>query len=267
MSTTPHIRAPAVAGRFYPLDAERLHRDVQTWLEGRELPNAGRVRAWIAPHAGFLFSGPTAARAYATAGSDTGRVWLLGPSHFTALSGTSASTAAAFATPLGQVACDTDMIAQWQRRGWARINDHAHAPEHSLETHLPFMQVLGWNCPIVPLLTRDGDDADLAEHLDSSLAPGDRVAVSSDLSHFLRDEQARNADARTALAIESGDLEAIGPRQACGWVAVRALMRLARARGCEVERLHLCNSSDTAGDKERVVGYGAWRFLEKDSAA
>jgi len=257
MNEAPSIRPPAVAGRFYPADPTRLRQEVDVWLAAAPRPTTtGRVRAWIAPHAGYLFSGPTAARAYAAAAPGLGRIWLLGPSHHVALHHAAASSARAFATPLGEVATVRPPP------GIARIHDAAHAPEHSLETHLPFLQALGWIQLVIPLLTAGEDDPAWAAELDASLADGDVLAVSSDLSHFLGDAQARRVDLATALAIESGDLEAIGPRQACGWVAIRALLRLAARRGWRAERLHLCNSSDTAGDKDRVVGYGAWRFVE-----
>ncbi len=252
------IRPAAVAGTFYPAEPISLRRQVLTWLAAKTTPTEGRVQAIIAPHAGYVYSGDLCGLAYASTTPDPDRLWLLGPSHHRALPDCSGLSASGMATPLGTHPVDPET------QSWP-TDDEAHRPEHCLETQLPFVSVRWPALPVIPLLTPWRDDPELAIRLERRLRPKDLLAVSSDLSHFLPDAEARRTDRATARAIETLDPEGVRSRDACGWVAIRTLLRIARRRGWRVERLGLHNSSRANGDTARVVGYGAWRFIAPET--
>lgn len=250
-----------MAGSFYPGSPEAL----RNWIAGNAAPGSpppGKVRALVAPHAGYIYSGALAAAAYSGVGDDTHRVFLLGPSHHVPLSRPTGCTHTAWRTPLGESGTDRDLAEAWRARGWQEPDDQAHAPEHALETHLPFLQTRLPGVPFFPLLTSLEDDPALAEQLDKDVGEGDIVAVSSDLSHFLPDDLARETDEQTAAAVEAGAPSGVLPEGACGWMALRALIRLAAHRGWQPCRIGLRTSADAGGRRDRVVGYGAWWFCE-----
>ena len=257
-----NIREAAVSGAFYPSDPNALAEWVAKQDCSRESA-PGRIRAWIAPHAGYVYSGQLAAATYA--GVDRAdRVWLLGPSHHVYLSHPVTSDHTAWRTPLGDAVVDTETVSALVSAGRLGVDADAHAPEHALETQLPFLQGKLPGVPFVPILTASTDSDRLADMLKSCWRDGDVLAVSSDLSHFLTDGAARTRDAQTAAAIESGDLAAVVGDGACGWVAVRTLMRLAAAFGWKMKRVGLMNSAAVSGDRQRVVGYGGWWFYEAE---
>jgi len=222
-------------------------------------------RAVIAPHAGYIYSGAVAGHAFEAARCRRGeidRVVLIGPSHFVPVEGLTVSSHDAYRTPLGTIDVDAAAVGDLLERGLVVESDHAHRREHSLETHLPFVQeVFGEGVEIVPVVTGSGAGRDVARLLEAVAAGGETfVSVSSDLSHYLDYESAREVDAETRDAIEQLDSDAIEDRGACGHTAIRGLLRAADERGLEVETLTMCNSGDTAGDRSEVVGYGAWSF-------
>lgn len=267
MSST---RRAAVAGTFYPADGGQLGAMVSAYLAAA--PTDGPTpRAVIAPHAGYVYSGPVAAHAYARltpAAPSIRRVVLIGPSHRVAFRGIAASADALFETPLGTVPVDRPAVAQALRIPGVHVNDAAHALEHSLEVHLPFLQTVLSGFSLVPLVVGQAEPGEVAEVLDALWGgPETVVVVSSDLSHYLNYDSARAADLRTALAIERRDGGALDHDSACGRIPVAGLLSLAHRRGLSVERLDLRNSGDTAGPRDRVVGYGAWAFVEPDAAA
>jgi MEMO1 family protein len=254
------IRPPAVAGLFYAADARQLQATVSELLGAVKSPAGILPKALIAPHAGYLYSGPVAAQAFATLrerAQSVKRVVLIGPAHFVPLRGIAAPTVEAFETPLGQVAVDrhalsdiADVVVE---------ADAPHAPEHSLEVELPFLQTLLPSFTVVPLVIGDAKAQDVAAVLRRLWGgPETLIVVSSDLSHYRDYETARRLDAVTAAAIERGDWERLGPNQACGFLAVAGLLVEARRRRLALTRLALRNSGDTAGGRDRVVGYGAW---------
>ena len=258
-------RPPAVAGTFYPASPHALRRAVHSWLDAAAQDSTARPCAIIAPHAGFIYSGPVAATAYAHVAALRGHVKtvvLLGPAHHVRLRGLAASGAHAFATPLGTVPVDGDGVARACTLSWVRVNDAAHAPEHSLEVQLPFLQEVLTDFSIVPLLTGTTSDTDTAAVLEALWHGNDMLIVaSSDLSHYSGYDAARAHDRSTAHAIEALDAERIGPCDACGYTAIRAVLRLARAHGLVEHTLDLRSSGDTAGARDRVVGYGAFEFV------
>jgi AmmeMemoRadiSam system protein B len=260
------VRPPAVAGTFYPADPGALRAMVEGFLEeagvagGHEA--ADTLKAVIAPHAGYVYSGPVAATAYAHVAEAAGRirqVVLLGPAHRYVFWGLAAPDADAFATPLGRVPLDHEGIEAACRLRSVSWLPEAHEGEHSLEVHLPFLQVVLEDFTLVPLVVGEAPPDDVAEVLDAVWGgPETLIVVSSDLSHYLGYAAARELDEATARAVEALDPEAIARDQACGRAPVAGLLQVARDRGLRARTLDLRSSGDTAGDERRVVGYGAW---------
>jgi MEMO1 family protein len=265
-------RTPAVAGMFYPAEPSVLADDVQRLLhEARPspqptLPQRTLPKAIIAPHAGYIYSGPIAATAYArlAAGRDTiRRVVLIGPSHRVPFRGLAVSSAETFQTPLGAVPVDQAAREALLRVPGIVTLDAAHADEHSLEVHLPFLQSVLDHFTLVPLVAGDASAELVASALETVWGGRETVVVvSSDLSHYLDYAAAKTIDARTCTAIEGLDPAAIGYDQACGQVPIKGLLTVARRQGLTVETVDLRNSGDTAGPRHQVVGYGAWAFTE-----
>lgn len=255
------IRFPAVAGQFYPDDPEILQRAVRGYLEQAH-PGGKAPKAIIAPHAGYVYSGPVAASAYACivpARHTISRVVLLGPAHRVYVRGLALSSAEAFSTPLGTIEIDKDAVSRIQALPQVVVMDAAHALEHSLEVHLPFLQTILDHFTLVPLVVGDARPEEVAEVLDL-LWGGDEtlIVVSSDLSHFYDYATAAAKDRATSDAIEHFQLDRIDPDHACGCRPVNGLLHLARQRGLKVQTLDLRNSGDTAGPRDSVVGYGAY---------
>jgi AmmeMemoRadiSam system protein B len=257
------VRRAAVAGLFYPGDERELRSTVRSMLAATS--SAGKVpKAIIAPHAGYIYSGPIAASVYALVGegrSTIRRVILLGPAHRVPVDGLAVSSAREFASPLGSVSVDRKALAQILELPQVRSFDAAHAGEHSLEVHLPFLQEVLDEFTLVPLVVGDATAAEVAEVLELLWGgPETLIVVSSDLSHYLSYEQARTEDGATASAIEQLRPQDIAAHQACGGIPVKGLLLAAKAHGLEVTTLDLRNSGDTAGARDQVVGYGAFAF-------
>ncbi len=266
------VRNPAVAGAFYADVPEALRADVRRHLDAAGALDGPVPKAIIAPHAGFMYSGPVAASAYARlrpAGAAIRRVVLLGPCHRVAVRGLAASGADAWRTPLGDVPLDAslrdDLVRRFQQ---VAVSDLAHQAEHSLEVHLPFLQEVLDDFILLPLVVGDASGDAVADVLAAAWGgPETLVVVSSDLSHYLDHAAARRSDQAARRAIEALDPDGLDRDQACGRVPVRGLLTLARREGLSVTTLDLRNSGDTAGPKDRVVGYGAWAFFEPGPAA
>ena len=258
------IRAAAAAGRFYPADASALRGLVNDLLANVQPSDAPAPKALIAPHAGYVYSGPVAASAYARfkpARDLINRVVLVGPSHFVPVEGLAASSAEAFATPLGPVRVDTEAVRKLARFSQATVLDEAHLHEHSLEVHLPFLQVVLEDFSIVPLVAGEATAAQVAEVLDALWdGPETRFVISSDLSHYLDSDAAHRLDRRTADAVEKLRPEDISDEQACGRIPIRGLLQAARGHHLCARTVDLRNSGDTAGPRNQVVGYGAFVF-------
>lgn len=260
------VRKPAVAGQFYASNASELATTVETLLSEVEEPGgalSAAPKAIIAPHAGYIYSGPVAASAYACLRPHRDRynkVVLLGPCHRVPVEGMALSGADVFRTPVGDVAIDRATVAGIAGEG-VEISDLAHQYEHSLEVHLPFLQAVLDEFSLVPIVVGDATPDDVADVLDRVWG-GDEtlIVVSSDLSHYLRYAEARVFDEETRDAIEHFDYRLIDHSHACGATPLGGLLLAARRRGLQVRTIDLRNSADTSGDRRVVVGYGAWVF-------
>jgi MEMO1 family protein len=259
------IRPAAVAGSFYAGHPQRLRTAVADMLAAAPESAGASPKALIAPHAGYVYSGGVAAAAFTTLRRSAAitRVVLIGPAHYVAVRGIAVPTADAFETPLGRVPIDRDAVSAIADLPFVVEADAAHAPEHALEVELPFLQTLLGSFALVPLLVGDADPRQVAQVLGRLWGgPDTLIVVSSDLSHYHDYDTARRLDAATAVAIERGEWRSLGPDRACGFLAVAGLLVEADRRGLKAQRLALCNSGDTAGPRDRVVGYGAWVWEE-----
>jgi len=255
-----NTRRAAVAGMFYPADTAVLERTVSELLAAVPASSDG-AKAIIAPHAGYQYSGLTAACAYRLLEGRRKmirRVVLLGPAHRVYLQGMALPSADTFTTPLGDVPVDAGAVKQVLGLPGTQVSDEAHADEHSLEVHLPFLQTVLEDFQIVPIVVGNCP-AHEVESVISALWGGDEtlIVVSSDLSHFHSYESAREIDASTTARIEAREATLHG-EDACGAYAVNGLLLAATSHGLQVRTLDTRNSGDTAGDKSRVVGYGAY---------
>jgi MEMO1 family protein len=258
------VRPPCVAGYFYADDPRRLARDVDFFVAGG-LAGLEAPKALIVPHAGYRYSGSVAGRGYARLLVRTApieRVVLVGPTHRVPVEGIVVSSAASFATPLGLVPVDQEATSAVLTHATCKVDDDTHRREHSLEVQLPFLQRVLEGFSIVPLLAGRISAEAIADVLDTVWGgPETLIVVTTDLSHYHDHETASDLDRRTAEVIVSGDASAVSLRDACGAVPLAGVLEAARRRGLHVDLLDLRTSGDTAGTKDRVVGYGAFALV------
>ena len=256
------IKQPAVAGMFYPDDPEQLRQLVGRLLQ--ENPQQGGLpKAILVPHAGLVYSGGVAARAYNLIRpwlKSIKRIVMLGPSHRVALRGMAVMDADAWHTPLGDISLDTEYTKTLVELGLVGIANQAHAQEHCLEVQLPFLQQLQGRFKLVPVVVGQAGAEQVAKLVEEACNhAGTLVLISSDLSHFHSYEEAREIDLNTMNRI-SARMSDIQPQQACGCYALNGLLNFAAKENWQAEQLAYCNSGDTAGDHSRVVGYTAYAF-------
>jgi len=267
------VRQPAVAGAFYPAQAHMLADDINALLDASRYSHSERSgknnispKAIIVPHAGYIYSGEIAAAAYvrlAGAHESIKRVILLGPVHHVPVHGLALPGVEAFATPLGDIAIDPGAVAAIENMSQVVISPEAHAPEHSLEVQLPFLQSILDDFKLLPLAVGDATPAEVAEVLDVLWGGAETlIVISSDLSHFLPYQSAQLVDSLTVKTIL--DLQHnLNHDQACGGTPINGLLLAARHHQLHPQLLDLRNSGDTAGDKNRVVGYASFAFFEE----
>lgn len=265
----PNMRPAAVAGMFYPGDAGQLSGEVAGMLRAATdaSTSAPVPKAIIAPHAGYIYSGPIAASVYALlnqAAKNIRRVIVLGPTHRVGVDGLALPSASHFSTPLGMIEIDQEARAMLADLPQVLVADPPHAQEHSLEVQLPFLQSVLPNFRLVPLAVGHASAEAVAAVLDRLWGgPETLIVVSSDLSHYLPYAAAQKIDGRTAARIVAYD-PTIGHDEACGATPVNGLLLAARRHGLKAHLIDLRNSGDTAGDRSRVVGYGGFAFSETD---
>ena len=259
------IRQPAVAGMFYPADKQSLKDEVHQYLDQAHPAHAEQKmipKGIIVPHAGYIYSGPIAASAYKQIipFKDTiNRVVLLGPSHRVAFSGLAVPESDVFNTPLGNIPIDQEGIQLLSGLSQVITSDQAHRDEHSLEVQLPFLQEILGEFSLIPLVVGEAERHEVAEVINRLW--GDEhtlIVISTDLSHFHEYNEAKQLDLATSDAIVNLKPDLIGYDDACGRNGLKGLLTVAKEKNLYVDILDLRNSGDTAGDKSRVVGYGAY---------
>lgn len=257
------IRPPAVAGMFYPADPDELANTIQGYL--RPVPPSDALpKAIIAPHAGYVYSGPVAASVYARLRAGRGRisrVVMLGPAHRVGFRGLAISSAEWFATPLGNVAVDRQACAILASLPFVHLLDEAHAQEHSLEVQLPFLQIVLGAFSLVPVVVGNAAAEEVSAVLEVLWGQEETlIVISSDLSHYHDYATARKMDTATSEAIVAMRRQDIGFEDACGRLPIAGLLIAAKRRDLRPATVDLRNSGDTAGPQDRVVGYGAYSF-------
>ena len=265
-------REPVVAGLFYPADKFLLDKDLESYLSHSapldKFPIQPKIL--IVPHAGYDYSGSVAAKAYLTLtpfAANIKNVILVGPSHQVSFNGAAISGADTFSTPLGKVAINQTLVKNLLQYPFIKINDKAHAAEHSLEVQLPFLQKVLPNFQIVPMVYGQISPDDLASALEPLLrSPDTLIVFSADLSHYYDAETASQIDNVTAAQIQSKRSD-VAPVQSCGATGINAALELAQTLKLTPEMLDLLNSGSVSGDLSKVVGYGAWRFGPADDEA
>jgi AmmeMemoRadiSam system protein B len=258
-------RQPAVAGTFYPANPQQLQQIINRLLDN--VQNQTFVpKAIIAPHAGLIYSGAIAASAYSRllqAHDTVTRVILIGPSHRVSFNGLAISKAESFSTPLGKIAIDFASVNKISSLPFVDYIEQAHIFEHCLEVQLPFLQIILDNFTIVPIVVGDASVEQVSSVLKMLWGGMETlIVISSDLSHYHDYETAQIIDQKTSENIESLQYEALNSESACGKIPVSGLLALAREKSLSVKTIDLRNSGDTAGDKNRVVGYGAYVIEE-----
>lgn len=256
------VRRPAVAGQFYPADPDRLRRDVEGYIAKASLSeDLEKVRAVIAPHAGYVYSGTTAGYAYRALkelSRDVHTVYLMGPAHRVPVNGVSLGSYSAFRTPLGDVPVAVDRVADMVDTApiYTRA-PAAHEPEYCLEVQLPFLQVCLEDFELVPMLYGQVEPRAVVDDLLDRLTEEDLIVVSSDLSHFHSYNEARQRDQAFLDALLDGDKMGVRQGEACGRAPVMTLVEISQRTGWDPHLLDYRNSGDTSGERSRVVGYGA----------
>ncbi len=254
-------RPPAVAGSFYPADPKQLRTMVDGFLDAVHAEEVA-PKAIIAPHAGYIYSGPVAASVYARLKALRGRITrvaLLGPSHRVGFEGLALSSADYYDTPLGRIPLDKHAETLLAGLSQVRVFDSAHAREHSLEVHLPFLLETVGEFALIPLVVGDATPQAVGDVLERLWGgPETLIVISSDLSHYHDYATAQRLDRATSQAIETLRYEDIGYDAACGRNPVNGLLYVARKRGLHAHTIDLRNSGDTAGPRDQVVGYGAY---------
>jgi AmmeMemoRadiSam system protein B len=263
------IRKTAVSGAFYPDEVNELSSMVEGFLQEADIPEKAPVpKVIIVPHAGYIYSGAVAAKAFAllAKGSEKiKRIVLIGASHKVLYTGMAFSTADYFESPLGNFELDKQMAENVSfNRKHTGFLDAAHKDEHSLEVMLPFIAAtVGGECKILPVLTGEVSQDNVINVL-QDVWGGDEtvIVISSDLSHYLDYSTCQKIDEQTKNAIENFDDSAIDGSKACGYIPICAFLKMAKEKQMKVKTLDVRNSGDAVGPKDRVVGYGAWAFWE-----
>jgi len=258
------VRQPAVAGMFYPADKITLEKDIQQYLDEANYGRDIIPKAIVVPHAGYVYSGPIAASAYKQIipiKDKINRVVLLGPSHRVAFSGLAVPESDIFNTPLGDIPIDKNGIHLLDELPQVITSDRAHQEEHSLEVQLPFLQEILGDFSLIPIVVGEAERHEVAEVINRLW--GDEhtlIVISTDLSHYHEYTEAKRIDRLTSDAIINIKPDLISYDDACGRNGLKGMLTVAKEKKLTVDILDLRNSGDTAGDKSRVVGYGAYVF-------
>ncbi len=260
------IREPAVEGTFYPGDKEELRSLIRRYIENSEFFELPDLKAIVAPHAGYIYSGVIAGASYRQLNNLDStkfyRVFIIAPSHYEYFRGASVGVFDAYKTPLGLVKVSKIASRLLEEDGFHFLLD-AHIEEHAVEVQLPFLQYALQDFEIIPILTGDIDPSYLANVLEKYSDEPSLFIVSSDLSHYYEYGKAIQLDKHCNNAITNLDFKELAKCQACGKTGIKALMHLAKKLGWQSKIITYANSGDTAGPKTKVVGYGSYAFYKE----
>ena len=269
MNRVPYpMRSSVLAGTWYPSDSATLRHAVQRLLSQARHEGAKaseKTRAIIVPHAGLVYSGPTASHAFESVSTRPGRVILIGPSHRKSFEGISAGLFSLYRSPLGDFPVDVNTVKTLIRCGLVEHHPEAHRHEHCLEMMLPFIGTRWSRMILLPFLVSQASPDAVRDILEAVYTPDDLICISSDLSHFLNYDEARRRDAQTLYAIQQGQWKSLKTTDACGSIPIAGLIQFARQHNFTSTLLDYRNSGDPAGDRDRVVGYGALAYQPSDS--
>jgi MEMO1 family protein len=261
------IRPPAVAGTFYPADPGLLRSEIDAYIAAATTPDLGRVRAVVAPHAGYVYSGPVAGYAYRLLSAQQPRperIIIMGPSHRSWFPGVALADVDGFATPLGTQPVDRAFVkALTGSQELFSAGNAPHTPEHCLEVQIPFIQAVFPDVPVVPMLFGETNPTAVGRVLDRMLEETDLIIVSSDLSHYHDNRSAHTIDRKFLDALLAGDRRGVLKGEACGQAPALALMTIAESRGWHPRLLDYRTSGDISGDTRQVVGYAAVAYTEE----
>lgn len=257
------IKLASVAGKFYPDDKEELESFLDDCIKNNRTQYKYSTRAIIVPHAGYFYSGQFASEGFQYLNKKVKNIFIIAPAHYVGIEGIAVSSSDFWETPLGKVEVNQQINQILADNFGAEFNDKAIEPEHSLEVQVPFIQKLVPSAKIVPILVGNADAAQITNLISHFWDDKDNAfVISSDLSHFHSDSDAKKIDKITAEMIESLEVSGFDFRQACGAIGVCGLVGFAKKEGFSLIRINLNNSSATSGDKSRVVGYGSWLLFE-----
>jgi AmmeMemoRadiSam system protein B/AmmeMemoRadiSam system protein A len=257
------VKSPSVAGSFYPGTEKELSAEIATFIKNSRFDYNCSARAVIVPHAGYFFSGQLACEGIQYLNPKAQNVFVIAPAHQVLVRDLAISSYGYFATPLGEIPVNQEINKILVEKFKASFQDKAFAVEHSVEVQLPLVQSFLPNASIIPILTGDTDPQQIKDLLEYFWDDEETAfVISSDLSHFFHDTEARKIDKLTAEMIETANIDDFNPRQACGSTGIIGLVDFAKDRDFSMIRVNLQNSSVVGGDKLRVVGYGSWIMFE-----
>lgn len=264
-------RETAVAGQFYPANPNEIEEMFEHYntildehIKDKDILQL-KPRAVIVPHAGYVYSGFTANIALRLLGnSDSKRVVVIGPSHRVALRGTSISEYDNYATPLGTLPVDKELVNELQERFGLTFIPGVHH-EHSTEVQIPFIKTYEPDVSVVELVYGDEDPENLSKVIDYLLEDSNTaVVISTDLSHYYDIEKANRLDAVCLDAVKKLDARELHQGcEACGKIGVEAMLLSAKKRGLKPILLDYRTSADASGDKSQVVGYMSAAFIKE----
>ncbi len=257
------IKEPSVSGMFYPGDREELENQIKFFESNAAVNDEYKSRAVIVPHAGLVYSGQLAFEGIDCLRRDVKNIFIFAPAHRVAFEGLSLSGFDEWKTPLGNIELNQEINRELEEKFNAKIFDEAFREEHSVEIQLPIVQSLFKDVKIIPVLVGRENPEKITEIISEYYHDTNfGFIISSDLSHFLTDSQAKKIDEETAEMIESGEIQNLRYEQACGAAGIYGLVQFANKNNYSLIRVDMYNSSLATNDKSRVVGYGSWFLYE-----
>ncbi len=254
------VRQPEFAGVQYPDDGDELAEMVDGWVDAAEAGEwAGKLRGILAPYGDYRYAGPAMGAAYAAVAlGEVERILLLAPSEKVPFRGLAVAGYDAWSTPVGEMQVDLPRIQEAVERDDVRPIEVAFEPASALELQVPFLCRVAREARLAPMLVGDADGGLVASVLEAFWDDETLLVVGSNLSRGLTEDEARSRDGETMEALHDKNPEAIGRDETSGRMALRGMLQSAADRDWAVEQLDYRTSADTAGESDKVVGYGAF---------